>query len=96
MGTKQFLVEITVPDRLSVFPEEGDTEDKYQGEEGQKELKEFQERFANDVLNKIKSLLLAYIEENFEDYFIDNSDDVSVEDWTSFGDYGIKINIQIK
>jgi hypothetical protein len=92
MKTK-LIIEIETPDKLEIFPEEGETEENYK--EIEKELENFRNDFVKnlhkDIINKIE----IYLNNGtFEEQWLDDLEELSIEGWNSFEDYGIKINIK--
>ena len=91
MKTKITIV-IESPDKIEVYPEEGQTKEDFKGEEKEKELKEFQEGFTIDLHNTVVGRAKRYFDdEHFEDDVIENMDEQSIEGYESFNDYEIKI-----
>jgi hypothetical protein len=97
-GTKMELktilnVEITSPDSMDVLPEEGQTEEEFKSKEKQKELRDFRKKFAKEYHQCILKFIKDYFKFNFEENFLDDISDYSVESWESLKDYGTKVKV---
>jgi len=91
---KTIVIELELPDKLEVYPEEGQSEDDFKGKAKQKELEAFRKQFALDVQKTVMDAAKQYIED-FEDYFMDTSvDDILIDGWDDLEDYGVKIVIK--
>jgi hypothetical protein len=94
MKTK-LTINIETPDLPEIFPEEGQSDEDFEGEDKQKELAEFRKDYATDLHNTIINSLKYFIQEGrFEESCIDNMNDVTIEDYDSFDDYEIKVSIE--
>ena len=92
MKTK-LIIEIKTPNKPLIFPEAGEDEETYKGRK--KELADYRKEFANDLSNNISAYIRTYIEDgSLENDWLDDLDDLSVEGFESFDDYGIKIKIK--
>lgn len=94
---KKLLVEVEIetPDNCKVFPEEGQTDDDFKGKEN--ELEEFRKEFSEDLHKNIINSFKEYLKENyFENFWLENEEEISIDGWESFNDYGIKFKTQIK
>jgi len=90
-------IEIETKDKYDVIPEE------YMGvdEEGlsqteKDEIKEFRKNYPKDLLESVKNHIKEYIENYMEDDFMDEMEELYIEGWDDFEDYGISINIKDK
>lgn len=93
VNVNRILIEIKLPTKpLEVYPEEGMTEDDFKGKKKQKELEDFRKAFLVSIKDSTKKILESYMDD-FEDYFLDNADDISIEGFESLKDYGIEIKI---
>lgn len=91
MKTK-IMLEIETPDKIDVFPEEGQTEEDWKGKE--KELQEHREQYVKDLHIGVVEKAAEYFEDGiFEEDTIDNFEELYIEGWDSFVDYGIKIDL---
>lgn len=92
----RFIVEIVTPDTLSLFPEDGQTDEDFQGEK-QKELQEFRKEYALELHKAIVKAIDTLNEDNFfDDLVFDNDlfDEVQVEGWDTLKDYGVEVKIK--
>jgi len=91
----RLIVCIETPDKMEVFREEGESDEDYVGKE--KELEEFRKEYVKDLHDDvIKTFKHLFIEEEgyFEEMWLDNVEEVSIEGCESFEDYGIKVTIE--
>lgn len=92
MKTK-IVIEIESPDKLDIYPEEGQTAEDWKGKE--EELNKERVKFAEDLHDKVVKQAKDYFKEDFfEEETIDALEESSVEDWETFEDYGIKVNVE--
>jgi len=96
MKTK-LIIEIETPDTLEVFPEEGDSDEDYEGKEKQKELQEFRKEFVTDIHDGIVKTIINYVDKSddmFFESFCDENEEITIEDWESFDDYNVKFEVK--
>ena len=97
MKTK-LAVEIETPEKIEVFPEEGQGEEDFEGKEP--ELQKFREDYARDLHSAVVTAIQDYLDSNgsnnFEEDFIEDLEELYVEGQESLDDYGIKIKTTTK
>jgi len=86
-------IEIETPDKIDVFPEDGQSEEDFVGKTKRKELEDFRVDFIKEVHGVIIALIRGYIDERFEEEFFDSEPEVLVEGFEDFRDYGIVVRI---
>lgn len=77
---------------MTIVPEEGKSEEDYTKEE----LNKFRTEFANDLMSSLIRDIKHYFEPEgwFEEDYLDNMEELSIENFDNFKDYGISINIK--
>jgi len=91
MKTK-IIFEITTPDTIEVFPEEGQSEDDFIGKED--ELKDFRKNFLKDLHQSVVDDLKEYYSDGcFEENWLDDVEECFIEGYECFDDYGIEIEV---
>jgi len=86
---KIIKIEIEVPENIAILPDEGTTEDDYTT----KELKTFRKDYAEELVKYAENRIRSYIDDVFEEDFMDNLEENSIEDWDDFSDYKVKIKM---
>jgi len=89
---RKLIIEIETPDETTVLPEEmlGIEDDKL----NQEEIKEYRDSFLKNLNDAVVFDIKRYFTDgSFEDQFIDDLEELYVEGWESFDDYGIKIKV---
>jgi hypothetical protein len=92
MKTK-LIIEIETPDYHEIFPEEGQTDEDFEGKE--EELEEARREYSKELHDCLVEEIKRYFEERLEDEFADQSliEEYYVEGWDELKDYGIKLKI---
>ncbi len=82
-------IEIETPnsEKVNVVPEEGKSEEDYT----KQELVKFRKGYADDLHEAVINRLQNYVSDRFEDDFVEDADNVSIEGYESFNDYGVKV-----
>jgi len=89
----KITIEIELPEKLEVYPEEGQSEDDFKSKEAKKKLESFRKKFTQDVHDSVEHSIKTYMDD-FEDIFFDyDMDNISIEGWESLKDYGIIIKM---
>lgn len=89
----QLTIEIETPDKVIVFPEEGQSDDDFEGKEKQKELDDFRKEYSDDLHQHVINYIKSYLSDRLEEQMIDDMDDLAIEQYETFEDYGIRINV---
>ena len=90
-------IEIETKDEYKIFPEEiMFKEESEMTEEEKKEIKEYRINYSKDLHNSVVQHIKDYIEKFMEDNFMDEMEELYVEGWDDFEDYGITIKIKEK
>ena len=88
------IIEIETPDKLEVFPEEGQTDEDFKGKE--KELQDFRDGFVKGLHENIIDEAKKHFDDScFEEGYLDNVEEYHIDAWDSFEDYGIKIQTKV-
>jgi uncharacterized membrane protein YheB (UPF0754 family) len=90
----ELKVKVVSKDTLEVLPEEGQTMEDFEGKEKQKELKQFQRKFAKDLHKEVIKWIKHYFKDNFEEEFLDQLEENYVESWDDLKAYGVKIELK--
>jgi len=96
MKTK-LIIEIETKDNYDVLPEVGQSEEEdFKGEEKQKELKKFREKYTKDLHNSVIKYVEKVCKDDFEDNFLDilEFEELYIEGWDELDEYGIKIKVE--
>jgi hypothetical protein len=85
------IIEVETPDvsECTVTPEEGSTEDDYTAEELIEYREKYTKQLHENMVNQITDINII------EDYFLENLEELYVEGWCDFEDYGIKIKCKV-
>jgi len=85
-------IEIDTPnaEKLQITYEDSYDDD---GECDEKKDKEKREEFAKDLHNYCKKIIQRFIDDVFAEEFMDNLEELSIENWDNFEDYGVKIKL---
>jgi hypothetical protein len=101
MKTK-FVITLETPDQPPVLIDEGDTESMYKQKDGQikKELIDFRKDYGKDLHEAITKRIQIFFNDKFEsggleEQFFDGEEELSVEGWDTFDDYGITIKMKV-
>ena len=93
MKTK-VIINIETPDKIDVYPEAGQIDEDFLGKEKQKKLKEFREQYVKDLHEDVVNKAKQYFEnDDFEEQWIDDVEEVAIENYESFEEYNINIEV---
>ena len=81
-------IEIETPDTLPVWEDADKSEEDYSEEE----LKKYRETYCRELHQEVIKEFTDI--DRIEERFIENLEELSIEDWDSFKDYGVKIKIR--
>ena len=86
---KKLLIEIEIDKRIKIIEEDN------QDEEDEQKLKIIQDEYYDNLIKALVQHIENYIDYgNLEEEFIDQMEELTLEDFEDFKDYGIRVNIK--
>ncbi len=88
---RKITIEIeTEPKGLGVLPREGSSEEDYTPEE----LIKFRKEFDKDLIEYTAHRIKNYLENNFEEEFMDELEDCYIEGYDEFEKYNVEVKFE--
>jgi len=86
----RMIIEIETPNiiNLNISHEDNYDED---GELDEEKERKYREEYSIDLQKYAKSRIDCFLENVFEEEFMDNLEELSIENWDAMEDYGVKI-----